>query len=66
MVDRFDNLLREDQSPADRLAAARSLLRPEPDLDSAWPALGAAALLAVSAVVFAVSAIMVPVINGGP
>jgi hypothetical protein len=66
MVEPFDNLLREDQSLADRLASARSLLRPESDPDSAWPALGAAALLAVSAVAFAVSAIMVPAMNGGP
>lgn len=56
----LDKLLREDQSPAERLALARALLQPEPRRDPAWPALVAAAFLALSATVFAASAFFVP------
>jgi hypothetical protein len=44
----------------DALARARSLLTPRTTPPPVWPALGAAALLAVSALVFATAMLLAP------
>lgn len=49
-----------EPAPNDRLAAARELLTVRKGQDPAWPALAAAALFAVSALGFAVGAILAP------
>jgi hypothetical protein len=50
----------EDQTPNDQLLLARILLTPQKGRDPAWPALAAAAFFAVSAMAFAMTAIMTP------
>ena len=65
MDERFDKLLGEDRSPADRLATARALLEAPPPRDSTWAALGAAAFLAVSAGVLAAGAVLAPSVDVG-
>ncbi|CAN5292010.1 hypothetical protein BH11PSE2_BH11PSE2_02030 [soil metagenome] len=63
MEDRFGKLL-DDAGPAnERLALARALLKPVKRRDQAWPALAAAAFFAVSALTFAVGAILAPPVD---
>jgi hypothetical protein len=50
----------ENQTPNDQLLLARMLLSPVRGRDPAWPALAAAAFFAISAMAFAITAIMTP------
>ena len=61
MAERFDKLLRADETVADRLAVARALLAKPQPADRAWPAVAAAAFLAVSALTFAAVVVLAPV-----
>ncbi len=51
---------------SDQLVMARVLLKPRRARDPAWPALAAAAFFAVSAMTFAVTAIMTPANDYAP
>ena len=50
----------QDQTLNDQLLLARVLLTPSKGRDPAWPALAAAAFFALSAMAFAMTAIMTP------
>ncbi len=56
------------ESALDRLELnrARALLRPAPEPESIWPALGAAALMAISALTLATAMIMAPPVTTTP
>ncbi len=56
----------ENQTPNDQLLLARMLLTPQTSGDPAWPALAAAAFFAVSAMAFAMTAIMTPSRDDAP
>jgi hypothetical protein len=62
----MESLGDQDQTPNDQLLLARMLLTPRKDRDPAWPALLAAAFFAVSAMAFAVTAIMTPARDDAP
>jgi hypothetical protein len=51
---------------SDQLMLARMLLKPRVRRDPAWPALAAAAFFAVTAMTFAVTAIMTPARDYAP
>lgn len=54
----------QGQPPNDQLLLARMLLKPRKARDPAWPALAAAAFFAISAMTFAMTAIMTPTYHG--
>jgi hypothetical protein len=56
----------DGQSLAEQLALARVILSPPKRPDPAWPALAAAAFFAISAMSFAVTAIMTPARDYAP
>jgi hypothetical protein len=56
----------EDQPPNDQMILARMLLKPSKGRDPAWPALAAAAFFAISAMTFAMTAIMTPTRDNAP
>jgi hypothetical protein len=55
-----------DRQPSDQIMMARALLKPRKVRDAAWPALAAAAFFAVSAMTFAVTAVMTPAHDYAP